>query len=97
VDALIAKVRDGAAALDQRIEPAAAAADLDAAERRYYWQTSPSLAECVQEWAESDGRWRDLSVDVIGWETRKDPFTGLPREYAITRPRGPMLDLSDRT
>jgi len=68
----------------------------DGPEGLYYWETSPRLAAWLQEWTESDGRWPDLTVDVLGWETRKSPFTGLPREYPITRPRGPAIDLSDR-
>ena len=64
-------------------------------ESTYYWQTSPSLVEWMREWVESDGR--DLTVEVIGRETRKNPFTGLLREYPNTRLRGPMLDLTDRT
>lgn len=62
----------------------------------HHWRTSPSLAEWMQEWASGTATWPDLTVDVLGWQTRKNPFTGLPRQYPITQPRGPRVDLSDR-
>ncbi len=62
----------------------------------YYWQTSPRLADWLHEWTQSDDPRADLSVEIIGRQVRKNPFTGLPREYPVTRPRGPMVDLSAR-
>lgn len=62
----------------------------------HYWRTSASLREWLHEWTQNDGKWEDLSVEVVGWETRKNPFTGLSRRYPVTRPRGPMIDLGHR-
>jgi hypothetical protein len=40
--------------------------------------------------------WVDMTVDVLGYEERINPFTGKPKTYPITRPRGEQLDLAAR-
>jgi hypothetical protein len=73
------------------------AADDDRDEGIVYWRTSPSLRAFMCDWLERDADApADLTVRVVGRETRKNPFTGLPREYPIVEPRGEIVDLSER-
>lgn len=73
------------------------AAHAGAEEGIVYWRTSPSLRAFLRDWLERDaGAPEDITVRVLGKEMRKNPFTGLMREYPIVEPRGEIVDLSER-